>query len=119
MKTILISAVLITMINFITNDKLSGRWQSQPSEKGNVTSVFFKGDGSFEGFVNKKPFVTGTYKLDSDNIFSFVDNGCNGATGYYRLIFFSNGDSLKFDPISDTCAERKEGMRRLVVGKVK
>lgn len=118
MKTILATSILLAVSGFFGKDKLTGRWESQPSPKGNVTSVVFKEDGSFDGFVNKKPFVTGQYALE-DNIFSFVDNGCNGAKGVYKIIFFSNEDSLRFEPITDTCGERKEGMIRLIVGRIK
>jgi hypothetical protein len=118
MKPIIISILAITIASFITKDKLIGRWQSKPSPKGNITSVFFKSDNSFEGFVNKKPFVTGVYTLQ-DSIFSFVDNGCNGKKGIYRIIFYSNSDSIRFDPINDSCAERKEGMSKLILGRIK
>lgn len=42
--------------------------------------MVFKADNSFEGYVNRKPFVTGNYVL-TDSIFSFIDNGCNGIKG--------------------------------------
>jgi hypothetical protein len=117
MKTMLISVVLMAS-SFFVSDPITGRWESKPSPNGNVTGILFKGSNSFEGYVNKKPFVTGTYTFE-DGIFSFTDNGCNGAKGVYKLIFFSSGDSLRFEPISDSCTERKEGMIRLIMGKVK
>jgi len=100
------------------NNPLLGRWSSRPSKNNIVTIVHFKADNSFEGFVNKKPFVTGTYQLDG-TVMSFVDNGCNGAKGIYKLNFFSNGDSLRFEAVSDTCAERRKGMSALIMGKIK
>jgi len=117
MKTILITAAFTILLAFTPPDKLTGRWQSKPSSKGNVTGVVFKADNTFEGFVNKKPFVSGIYTF-RDSIFSFTDNGCNGMRGIYKVIFFSNSDSLRFEVISDSCKERKEGMLRLVMGKV-
>src|SRR5687768_7924770 len=92
-------------------EKLKGRWESKPSVKGNVTGVVFK-DSTFEGYVNKKPFVSGRYSFEN-NIFSFVDNGCEGKRGVYEVVFFGNDDSIRFVPISDSCTERKEGMSRL------
>ena len=104
----------------IADDKLRGRWQTQPSEKGNITGVVFKADNTIEGYVNKKPFVIGTYSFDpGDSILSFVDNGCNGIRGIYKVMFYSNSDSLRFNVISDSCTERKNGMLRLIMGRVK
>jgi hypothetical protein len=119
MKTILVS--LSTMLfAFTATDKLTGKWESQLSSKGNVTGVVFKEDNSFEGFINKKPFVTGTYSYSAeDSILTFTDNGCNGATGVYKINFFNNADSLRFVAISDSCTERRGGMQKLIMGRVK
>jgi hypothetical protein len=102
----------------VAKDKLEGRWESKPSVNGNVTGVVFKPDNTFEGYINRKPFVTGKYSLYED-VFTFTDNGCNGAQGVYRIVFFSHNDSLKFQCISDSCTERKEGMSKLIMGRVK
>ena len=118
MKTMMLVIATIGFFSFAMNDLLTGRWESKPSKNGNVTGVVFKPDNSFEGFVNAKPFVSGIYNL-KDSIFTFVDNGCDGKTGVYKTIFFSQGDSLRFEPLSDSCTERKEGMSRLVLGRVK
>jgi hypothetical protein len=118
MKTILIS--IATMLFLTSTGELAGRWESPISPKGNVTSVFFKKDNSFEGYVNKKPFVTGTYSYNTDDrTLTFTDNGCNGATGIYKVDFFSNEDSLRFVAISDTCTQRRQGMERLTLGRMK
>jgi hypothetical protein len=116
MKSIIIAAAI--MLLPVVKNKLEGRWESKPSVNGNVTGVVFKPDYTFEGYVNRKPFVTGKYSFE-DDIFTFTDNGCNGAQGVYRVIFFSNDDSLKLQCISDSCTERKEGMSRLIMGRVK
>lgn len=118
MKTILLILMTCVFVSFANEDKLTGRWQSYPSDKGNVTGIVFKADNSFEGYVNRKPFVTGTYTF-KDSIFSFVDNGCDGMQGVYRIIFFSRDDSIRFEPVMDSCIERKKGMSRLVMGRVK
>jgi|SRR4051812_20514999 hypothetical protein len=118
MKVVLIGIAMITLISFSVKDLLTGRWETKPSDKGNVTGVVFKADNSFEGYINKKPFVTGTYTLEGD-VFAFTDNGCDGKKGVYRAIFFSNTDSVRFEPVSDSCDERRNGMIRLVMGRVK
>ena len=119
MKTILISLATI-LFTASSADNLTGRWESPVSPKGNVTGVVFKDDQTFEGYVNKKPFVSGNYFFNAtDSIFTFLDNGCNGITGIYKINFFSNGDSLRFTAIIDSCAERRNGMERLTLGRVK
>ena len=115
MKTALIA--LATLL-FIGENNLTGRWESVPAPNGNVTGVVFKKDNTFEGYVNKKPFVTGKYTLEGD-VLTFTDNGCNGAKGVYKLNFFSGTDSLRFQPVNDTCSGRKAGMSRLIMGRVK
>lgn len=108
------------MLAFTANDTLTGRWESRPSEKGNVTGVVFKPDNTMEGYVNRKPFVSGSYSFNAaDSILSFVDNGCNGVRGIYKVMFYSHSDSLRFKVILDSCDERKEGMQRLIMGRIK
>ena len=120
MKTLLISAALIFSIAKSSNDPISGRWETKPSAKGNITGVVFKNDSILEGYINKKPFTSGVYHFSTkDSIISFVDNGCNGARGIYKVTLFSMGDSLSFKAIYDSCTERKEGMQRLIMGRVK
>ncbi len=118
MRTIFISVAIFTLFAFAATDKLTGRWESKPSVNGNITGVVFKPDNSFEGYINKKPFVSGTYAYQ-DSLFSFTDNGCDGKKGVYKIIFFSNSDSLRFEPVSDSCDQRRNGMSRLILGRVK
>ena len=118
MKSIMIIVGVAMTLAFTSTDKLTGRWQTKPSEKGNITGVVFKSDKTFEGFVDRKPFVSGTYTFE-DSIFSFVDNGCAGKRGVYKVIFFSNEDSIRLVPVSDSCDERRNGMSRLILGRVK
>lgn len=116
MKTVIIAACML--LAFTAKDRLTGRWESKPSDNGNITGVVFKEDNSFEGYINRKPFVSGTYTLQ-DSIFSFTDNGCMNQEGVYKIIFFHDKDSLRFKNISDNCTERRTGMERLVMGRVK
>jgi hypothetical protein len=118
MKKVLIAVTAIAALACTTKDKLTGRWESRPSAKGNVTSALFRADNSFEGYVNRKAFVSGYYTLQ-DSIFSFTDNGCNGVRGTYKIIFFAGDDSIRFVPVTDSCTERKQSMSTLVFGRVK
>lgn len=118
MKELLFYAAIMLGLPLSGEDRLTGRWESIPSPQGNITGIVFKPDNSFEGYINKKPFVSGRYTL-KDSIFSFVDNGCDGKQGIYKIVFYSNADSLRFVPVSDSCAERRQGMSRIILGRVK
>ncbi|MBC7868432.1 MAG: hypothetical protein H7X88_12925 [Gloeobacteraceae cyanobacterium ES-bin-316] len=118
MKTIIISLAFMATLALKHGDKLTGRWQTQPSIKGNVTGIVFKADNSFEGYINKKPFTSGHYIL-KDSLFHFSDNGCNAVKAIYKVIFFSESDSLRLEVVNDSCTERKNGISRLVFGRVK
>ena len=119
MKTLLISAAIMIILAFTSSDTFTGRWESI-SETGTITGIVFKPDTSFEGYINKKPFVSGTYTYTpEDSVFSFVDNGCDGMRGIYKIKFYSGVDSFRFEFVSDSCTQRKEGMQRLRMGRVK
>lgn len=119
MKTILVTAIVTAILAFTSTDELKGRWESK-SETGTISGVVFKEDYSFEGYINKKPFVSGIYSYSpEDSVFTLEDNGCNGITGIYKINFYSNSDSMRFVAINDSCTERKEGMQRLMMGRVK
>lgn len=119
MKTIIFSAITFLLLTSIKEIKLTGRWESV-SRTGAVTGVLFKDDGTFNGDVNKKPFVYGTFKFnEKDSLFTFSDNGCQGAEAVYKINFFSNSDSMRLKAVEDPCLERKNGMEQLVLGRVK
>lgn len=115
MKTLILCIATLLSVSF--DNKLVGKWESV-SPTGNVTGVVFKEDYTFEGFINKKPFVSGTYSLQ-DSTFTMADNGCMGATGTYRITFFSNNDSLRLELIEDACQGRANGANNRVFGRVK
>jgi hypothetical protein len=117
MKSLLIPVFLV-LAAAAGNEKLIGRWESPVSPKGNTTGVIFRGDSTFDAYLNNKPFTSGAYSLKNDT-FSFTDNGCDGKQGVYKIIFFSNEDSLRFTPVDDACEERKNGMGKLVLGRKK
>ncbi|HJS52939.1 MAG TPA: hypothetical protein VJ765_00305 [Chitinophagaceae bacterium] len=118
MKRILASTIIFSLLAFAPKNKLVGRWETKISPKGNITGVVFNKDNTYEGFINKKPFVSGNYSLHRNTI-TIEENGCNGAKATYKLIFFSHSDSLRFEPITDSCTERREGMTRTILGRVK
>ena len=116
-KKAILGCLLLTLSAHPDKTDIVGRWKTKPSEKGNVTLVNFKSDNHFDGFINKKPFVTGTYQYQYPELY-FIDNGCEGKTGRYKVIFFSNDDSIRLEPIADSCKERMEGMKRMVLGRI-
>lgn len=117
MKTILFSVLAMTLLSSAGTEKLIGRWESI-SRTGNITGVVFKEDNTFEGYINQKPFVSGTYNL-VDSIYTMSDNGCMGVKGTYKLTFFSNNDSFRLQLISDACEPRGNGTNNRVFGRVK
>ena len=108
---------LMVLLGSSSGEKLIGRWESI-SDKGNVTGVVFKDDNTFEGYVNKKPFVTGTYSFN-DSIFTLQDNGCMGVTGTYTIHFYSNNDSFRIQLMHDDCEARGSGIHDRIFGRVK
>lgn len=115
MKLVLIAAAIAAMSTLNVKNNLVGRWESRPSEKGNITGVVFKSDSTYMAYINRKPFTSGVYTL-TDGRLSIKEPGCD--TGMYKLIFFASGDSLRFQPVTDTCIERARGMSRLILGRV-
>src|ERR1044072_5035804 len=107
MKTIL-AGMIISLFALATGDDIVGKWETTPSPTGNAFGVNFKTDGSFEMYQNRKPFGSGHYTFSKDT-FRFTDNGCDGKPGVYKINFFSNKDSLRFEAISDSCVQRREG----------
>src|SRR4030095_7966877 len=101
MKRTFTAVILISLLAFVPKNKILGRWETKPSPKGNITGVVFNKDNTYEGYINKKPFVSGTYHL-SGNTITIEEASCNGVKAVYKLIFFSHSDSLRFEPISDS-----------------
>jgi hypothetical protein len=118
MKSLFLTLAIFLAASNNSADKLIGRWQTRPSVNGHVTGFHIKPDKSFEAFINRKPFASGHYSFE-DGIFSFTDNGCNGQKAVYKMILFSNDDSIRFELIADSCIPRREGMKRTVLGRIK
>jgi len=115
---LMLMGILVTLFAGKGNDELTGSWETKPSPKGNITRVVFKPDHSFEGFINKKPFTSGKYNYENGLLY-FTDNGCGGKSARYKIVFFSNSDSLRFEAVNDSCEERRKGMVRTILGRIK
>jgi hypothetical protein len=86
---------------------LLGKWENTRLFQGATMSLmaYFKADGSYSGFVNKKAFVTGKYGVKHDTLY-FYDENNYAAT--YKIQLFGQ-DSLKLHVIQDTVTGRREG----------
>ncbi|TDO20816.1 hypothetical protein [Pedobacter duraquae] len=116
MKKVFFATMLaISIINFsFTEDTnpLIGRWEwSTKHVEGPLTILaVFKTNGIYDGFANKKNFVTGTYQVKHDTLF-IADPICNAKyNATYKLKFFGKQDSVQFNVIQDTCAQRRKGI---------
>ena len=118
LRTCVITTVILAFLSSTPKNVLLGRWETKPSVNGNVTGVVFKADSSYEAYINKKPFVSGRYII-KDSLVSIKENGCQDYVGTYRLVFFSHADSLRLVPVTDSCQQRREGMSRTILGRVK
>ena len=117
---ILIPVLMLMGVAFIKAGKITGHWETRPSPSGNITAAVFRDDSSFEGYVNNSVFVSGTYFFSpADSVLTITDNGCNGLTGIYKILFFSNSDSMRFAVVRDNCEERKQEMEGLIMGRIK
>ena len=105
MKSICIAVIAILFSSSTKNDKLTGTWQRVIPGGDVVYRITFTADNTFEGYVNEKPFVSGTYTL-RDSIFAIEDFGCPDIPGTYKVNFFGNDDSCRLQVINDACDGR-------------
>lgn len=118
MKTIAILAAAACLA-LATENRLTGRWEGCPdAEDGAVMGALFGEGGNFNGSCNGRAFADGNYAVKGDTL-SFTDNTCMGVEARYRLLFFSNGDSLRLLAISNGCEQRRTCVERTVLGRVK
>lgn len=99
---------------------LAGKWEYSGIFKGDPFKLLaiFRTNGTFDGFINKKEFVSGTYHLKHDTLY-ISDPTCNVKyEGTYQVEFFGHLDSLKFHVIQDTCVGRREGTDGLLFKKL-
>lgn len=110
----LLSLLAITLLAFKIKDEPSpilGRWEFRSIEHGSPFSflLIFRSNGRYDGFMNKKTFVSGTYYMKYDTLY-IADPICNSAyEGTYQIAYHGKADSLTFHVIRDTCRARREG----------
>ncbi|PZR07236.1 MAG: hypothetical protein DI539_23905 [Flavobacterium psychrophilum] len=88
---------------------LVGKWEYSATHHGGPFKLMavFRANGTFDAFVNKKEFVSGTYRLKNDTLY-VSDPTCNAQyEGIYKVEFFGKNDSLLFHALQDTCVGRK------------
>ena len=103
----LVSAVLLPG----DTNSLAGKWEYSTTYQGKPFKLLaiFRTNGTYDGFINQKEFVSGTYRMNHDTLY-IADPTCNAKyEGTYRVEFFGQRDSLKFHVLQDTCAGRREG----------
>jgi hypothetical protein len=98
-----------------------GRWELKGADHGQPFSflVVFRTNGNYDGFLNKKTFVSGTFHMKHDTLY-IADPICNSAyEGMYKVQYHGERDSLTFHVIRDTCRARREGSDGFTFKKVK
>lgn len=118
MKTIIPAlAILISCIALASTYQektLVGRWETKLPDN-TIAGIIYKADHTYQGYVNKKVFVAGSYDLKKDTL-SMSDNGCP-IKGLYKITFFA--DSVRYNVIADSCKGRKHDVDKAVLGRVK
>jgi hypothetical protein len=104
----------------VDNNPLVGKWEYSGTSQGQPFKLLaiFRTNGTFDGFINKKEFVSGAYHMKHDTMY-ISDPTCNDKyDGTYKVEFFGQLDSLKFHVIQDTCTGRREGTNGLLFKKI-
>jgi hypothetical protein len=99
---------------------LVGKWEHSGISHGQPFNfmAIFRANGTFDGFINKKEFVSGTYHMKHDTLY-MSDPTCNAQyEGSYKVEFFARQDSVKFHVVQDTCMGRKEGTNGLLFKRI-
>lgn len=108
----IVIVILFCVFSFTSDtNPLVGRWEYSGTYQGGPFKflAIFRANGTFDGFINKKEFVSGTYHMKHDTVY-VSDPTCNAKyEGTYKVKFFGHLDSLKFHVIQDTCTGRKQG----------
>ncbi|SDH15051.1 hypothetical protein [Mucilaginibacter gossypii] len=116
------SIVLFAAVSFTSQtNPLVGKWENSGVFKGDPYKflAIFRANGSFDGFMNNKEFVSGTYHMNHDTLY-MSDPTCNAKyEGKYKVEFFGQLDSLKFHVIQDTCKGRVEGTNGFLFKRVR
>ncbi|WP_442587451.1 hypothetical protein ACSBL2_15510 [Pedobacter sp. AW31-3R] len=114
-KVILISLLtllLSTAFKLIDEpNPILGRWEYKGVYQGQPYSflVVFRNNGNYDGFLDKKIFVSGTYQMKHDTL-HVADPLCNNDYyGTYKVQYHGQMDSLTLHVVQDTCRARREG----------
>ena len=115
MKSTCIALIGLVIFAFTGKDPLTGTWQRVgPGNR----QVIFREDSTFDMLVNETLRLSGKYSL-KENIFTIDDYGCPDMTGTYKLSFFGNNDSCRFEVIHDACDGRRAQADGAVLFRVK
>jgi hypothetical protein len=113
--------IICSAISFtIDTNPLVGKWEYFGTSQGQPFKLLaiFRTNETFDGFINKKEFVSGAYHMKHDTMY-ISDPTCNSKyEGVYKVEFFGQRDSLKFHVIQDTCFGRREATNGLLFKKV-
>lgn len=113
---------LVSIVPFVVSftsspGTLVGRWQ-QKIRNGAMMQVNFRPDSSYNLSINGKYVLGGKYYVKNDTV-GITDGGCNiNYYGIYKLNFFAQ-DSVRWNVVQDTCAGRRRGYDKGVLGRVK
>lgn len=125
MKTVL-SILLVTILlscgNKENNSSIQGKWAYNYSHDDKTYHdfiAFFKADGTYDGIEDGKVIVTGgRYKQSNDTMY-LNDASCNPhPEGSYKIIMWAK-DSMRFDPIIDSCVNRREATKSFLFKRMK
>ena len=124
-KLLLLSLLAIALLSaFKINEDtnaIQGRWEMNSVYQGQPFSllIVFRNNGNYDGFYNKKIFVSGAYQMKHDTLY-LSDPICNSAyQGSYKIQYHGQMDSLTFHVVQDTCRARREGSDGYTFKKVK
>ena len=98
--------IVVMLFSFKTFDhSLVGHWISNDGAPGAKILVDFNSDGTFKVSVDGQTENEGNYKLYNDTFYMY-DNNCGIQTaGKYKVNFYTE-DSVSFELIQDSCADR-------------
>ena len=124
-RIVLLSLLAIIMFSaFRSNEEpnlLLGRWEFRSVEQGSAFSflLIFRNNGKYDGFMNKKTFVSGTYHMQHDTLYISDPIYDSAYQGTYKIEYHGKADSLTFHVIRDSCRARREGSDGFTYKKVK
>ena len=94
-----------------------GRWHQHYSKTING-QAHFRPDGTFDGYINEKLFISGKYYIRQDT-FGISDPFCSTKYyGTYKLNFIT-ADSTHLTVIEDTCGKRRRDLDNGRWGRIK